>query len=94
MGAAGVGVALEAPPLSVMTPETLTVRGAQALLDRDEDRGFLSAQAADHAAYVLPRVGWGHLRQTQPRAMHLGRGEGRQPQSQALGLTAGLLLSS
>lgn len=66
MGAAEAGVALVAPPLFVMTPEILTVGGAKALLDGDEDRGFLGARVAHHAAHILPRVGRGHLGQAQP----------------------------
>lgn len=67
-----------------MTPETLTAGGAEALLDGDEDGGFLGARAADHAAHVLPGVSWSHLGQPQPRAMYLGGEAGSQPGSHPL----------
>lgn len=74
-----------------MTPEILTVGGTKALLDGDEDRGFLGARAAGHTADVFSRVRWSHLGQQQPGPVYL-RDRRRQAQSWALGLAAGLRL--
>lgn len=62
--------------LSGPPPQILTVGGAMALLDADQDGGFLRPRAAHHATHVLPRVGGGHLGQAQPGAVHLGGQEG------------------
>lgn len=54
-------------PLLVSTiTKTLTVVGAELLLNGDKDRSFLGAGATDYTAHVLPGVSWGHLEQSQP----------------------------
>lgn len=54
------------PLLGTATPETLTVGGAEVLLDSDKDRRFMGARATDDSAHILSRVSWGHLEQSQP----------------------------
>lgn len=54
------------PLLFTALPKTLTVGGAEVLLDSDKDRSFLGARATDDSAHILARVSWGHLEQSQP----------------------------
>lgn len=61
-GAAGPLTALLVPAIT----KTLTVVGAELLLNGDKDRSFLSAGATDHTAHVLSGVSRGHLKQSQP----------------------------
>jgi hypothetical protein len=53
------------PLLLTALPKTLTVGGAEGLLDGDKDRSFLGARATDDSAYILSRVSWGHLEKSQ-----------------------------
>lgn len=54
------------PLLVPAITKTLTVVGAELLLNGDKDRRFLGAGATDHTAHVLPGVSRGHLEQSQP----------------------------
>lgn len=54
------------PLLVPAITKTLTMVGAELLLNGDKDRSFLGAGATDHTAHVLPGVSWGHLEQSQP----------------------------
>lgn len=66
VGVAWLRLGPSQPLLVTEIPKTLTVGGAEVLLDGDEDRSFMGARATDHAAHILPGVSWGHLEQSQP----------------------------
>lgn len=66
MQAAGAAGALSPPLLFAAIPKTLTVGGAEMLLDSDKDRSFMGARATDDPAHILSRVSWCELEQSQP----------------------------